>query len=113
MGSDRGLCEICRDVGATATCRTCGRRVCARHYERGRGLCIVCTASLCAICGKRLSIARCQVCLRLVCAKCSMQVDPVRRVCLDCYRSGRRAGEPPIEVYSMRKLASRIIRLEK
>ncbi len=76
-------CEICGEK-AVARCKLCGRYVCERHYDRSTGLCSICLRSRCEICNQRLALSRCIICGRLICDKCSIQLDSVRRICLDC-----------------------------
>lgn len=49
------------------------------------------------MCRERLSIARCATCRRLVCVECSVQIDPVRRMCVECVKLGAKPlmGPPP------------------
>jgi hypothetical protein len=79
----KGYCEIC-GRRAVARCKICGRLVCEEHYDKKRGICVICAQSLCEICGKRLAVGRCVFCKRLVCDKCSVQLDNVRRICVEC-----------------------------
>ncbi len=88
------LCEICGSE-AEYTCSMCGRRVCSRHYDRGKGLCAYCSSTLCQLCGERLAIAACPVCGRVVCDKCSVQLTPVVRLCRDCYTRLGASNWPP------------------
>ncbi|MEB3774068.1 MAG: hypothetical protein GSR86_03980 [Desulfurococcales archaeon] len=79
------VCEVCREYPAKATCRLCGRRVCIAHVT-GEGLCTICSRSLCQLCGRRLSVTHCMICGRLACSDCLVQVDNVRRICVECAR---------------------------
>ena len=89
-----GRCSFCNSKASTV-CRLCGRAACTRHVKGG--LCVACSEALCMLCGGRLSIARCAACGRLVCVECSVQLDPVRRMCAECVKRGARplAGPPP------------------
>ena len=89
----RSLCEVCGLRAATRVCRVCGRRVCSGCL-RG-DVCLVCAETLCELCGERLSVSTCAVCGRRVCEECSVQLDPVVRVCLECWRAGRRPERRP------------------
>ena len=71
---------------------------------------MVCRESLCMVCGERLSVARCDSCRRLVCIECSIQIDPVRRVCRECFASGAWKKERKVEpLGSAARLALRIL----
>lgn len=85
-------CEICGEKPAVATCRICGRHVCSGHISED-GVCSVCMETLCSICGRRLSIGYCVICGRIGCDQCLIQVDNVRRVCVDCPRKLAPRGE--------------------
>jgi hypothetical protein len=80
------LCEICGEKPATHRCPLCGRWVCDDDWDEERGVCTLCATTLCQVCGKRLAVASCPACGRLVCDECSVQVTPVVRLCIDCYR---------------------------
>ncbi|WP_167827902.1 hypothetical protein [Pyrolobus fumarii] len=54
------------------------------------------------MCGKRLAVGTCAVCSRLVCDECSIQYNPVVRICVECRSRG---GKPP------RKPPSSLVRL--
>ncbi|MDK2384666.1 MAG: B-box zinc finger protein [Candidatus Korarchaeota archaeon] len=85
-------CEICGAPHAGNRCRICGRRVCDRHYDASRGICLICSSALCEICGSRLATSYCQVCGRYVCPGCSVQLTPVMRVCVECFSKLGREG---------------------
>ncbi len=80
-------CEICLNRESIASCRLCNRNVCNQHYT-SNGLCSICSESLCSLCRKRLAITQCSICSKLVCEVCSRQVNPVVRICLQCYKGG-------------------------
>lgn len=61
------------------------------------------------VCGERLSVARCDSCRRLVCTECSMQIDPVRRVCKECLASGAWKKRKAKLLRSAARLALRIL----
>ena len=81
------ICHICNEYPAKGRCSKCGRPVCSRHAA-GNGLCIICNEALCRICRSELSITHCISCGRLGCHKCLIQLDNVRRVCIECVRRG-------------------------
>ena len=83
-----GACEVCGSRAAVASCRLCGRLYCGLHGSGGR--CVACSSALCSLCGSRLSVGYCPSCGRLVCTECSIQLDPVRRVCRECGSPGYR-----------------------
>ncbi|GAB6147792.1 hypothetical protein [Stetteria hydrogenophila] len=107
-------CEVCGERPAVASCSVCGRRVCERHLRRdprsGRPICAVCEQALCMICGERLSVGYCVSCGRLVCVECSVQIDNVRRVCVECYRRGVRPRPSPARLRGAARLALRVVR---
>ena len=70
---------------AKAICRMCGRHVCIAHMT-GDGLCTICSKSTCQVCKRRLSLTHCMACGRLACSDCLVQVDNVRRICIECVR---------------------------
>lgn len=65
-------------------CPGCGREVCVEHQVNG--LCLVCSQTQCAICGEKPAIGYCVLCGRLGCDECLVQIDNVRRVCIECIR---------------------------
>ena len=75
------VCEICGDLPATVTCRTCGRAVCG--LDRVGDLCGACAEAICAVCGTRLSIAVCALCGRPVCRSCGERRG-LARICAAC-----------------------------
>ncbi|MEM2200434.1 MAG: hypothetical protein QW775_02680 [Ignisphaera sp.] len=77
-------CELCEDLYAEFRCRSCGRYVCEKHFDKGRGICIACVESGCNICFKYLAIGICALCKRMVCSGCSIDIDGVRRICVYC-----------------------------
>jgi hypothetical protein len=88
------LCEICGKREAKHKCPLCGRLVCDEDWDESKGVCILCSSTLCQVCGKRLAIASCAACGRLVCDECSIQINPVVRLCIDCYRRYGRNWPP-------------------
>ncbi|MGC8566543.1 MAG: hypothetical protein ACP5I6_04650 [Caldisphaera sp.] len=78
-------CEICDEKEAKYECKICKRKVCEDDYNKNKGICKICSSLLCEICHERLSITFCPICGRLICDKDSVQIDNVRRVCIDCY----------------------------
>lgn len=48
----------------------------------------MCSEALCSVCNSNLSLARCYSCGRTACVDCLVQLDSVRRVCVECMRSG-------------------------
>ncbi|MCE4618990.1 MAG: hypothetical protein F7C37_06070 [Desulfurococcales archaeon] len=79
------ICEICGENPATQECTVCGRYVCNKHISNG--ICSICKETLCMICGRKPSIGYCISCGRLGCDDCLIQVDNVRRICIDCAKS--------------------------
>jgi hypothetical protein len=92
----KNRCDICGRP-ATHVCPLCGRSVCDQHWAGDK--CVICSQALCAICKSNLSIATCPICGRPICEKCSIQVTPVIRVCVECARRYLKNGEwPPQEL---------------
>lgn len=79
------LCEVCWAAGAEYECRMCRRRVCPKHFRAELGICAICYENLCEVCGQRLAVDSCVVCGRLVCRRCSAELQPGIRACLECY----------------------------
>jgi len=103
-------CSICGDPASTR-CPMCGRLVCGRHFDSGRGLCYVCLEALCEVCGSRLSIARCIYCGRLGCDSCLVQVDNVRRACRSCLEARDvRVGEALMGLERLRGYTLRVFK---
>jgi hypothetical protein len=102
-----GACELCGERRAKGECRVCGRLACEEHLAGG--LCYACREALCSICSERLSLGRCSICSRLVCWECSVQVDPVRRVCKECLAAGLRSSPRRQGAARMARLAARIL----
>ncbi len=101
-------CDLCGSP-VSGRCRLCSRPACIFHLGED-GLCAACREALCMLCRERLSVARCDSCRRLVCVECSVQVDPVRRLCREC--AARGATRPPWAgrpLGSAARLALRII----
>ncbi|WP_216475983.1 hypothetical protein [Caldisphaera lagunensis] len=88
MNQSRSICDICGINEAIYKCKICKRNVCYDDFDEERGVCKICAASLCQICNSRLSVTYCPYCGRLVCIEDSIQLDNVRRVCIDCYKKG-------------------------
>ncbi|RLE60418.1 MAG: hypothetical protein DRJ35_03320 [Thermoprotei archaeon] len=79
-------CEIClKPSPKLFVCKKCGRKVCEKHYNFEKKICVACEESLCQICGKRLSIGYCKYCGRLVCEECSIE-EGAALVCIECIR---------------------------
>ncbi len=78
------LCQVCEEARARYSCPKCGRRVCISHYNISLGVCSVCSEALCSFCKANLAISRCMLCGKLGCNECLIQVDNVRRVCIQC-----------------------------
>ena len=96
----RRLCEICGESLKEAVCRLCGREVCKSHLARNN-MCSVCYDSICRSCSSRLSVGRCVSCGWLVCVECSVQVDPVRRLCRRCSRGAAARVRRPREALAL------------
>jgi len=77
-----GICEICGLKPASNKCKICGRNVCRDHIKDD--ICTICRETLCTICNKRPSIGYCSICGRLACDECLVQIDNVRRICVEC-----------------------------
>ena len=101
------FCELCGSPGL-GRCRSCGRLACSTHMGEG-GLCVVCLDAQCRICKASLSVGRCSVCLRLVCVDCSIQLDPVRRVCRECRVKGYVGGGVKAGFDRMARTALRVL----
>lgn len=97
-------CEVCGENPAVSECKLCGRRVCENHISNG--VCSVCEETLCAICGERLAIGYCISCGRLGCDECLIQVDNVRRICVECAEQGigSQASRLDIRMLSLKRL---------
>jgi len=102
-------CEIC-GAPASHVCPICGRVVCDKHWAGDK--CVICAETICALCGKRLAIAACAICGRPVCEECSIQVNPVVRVCVECAEkySIETRDWPPRDIVELelRKLSTRL-----
>lgn len=103
------FCELCGNPGFIR-CRSCGRIVCSSHIG-DKGLCVACLDALCRICGTSLSVGRCNSCLRLVCINCSIQLDPVRRICRECMAKGFLRGGKEVNVERMIMATLNILKL--
>ena len=77
-------CEICEEQYAVEKCSLCGRWVCRRHISNG--ICAICKSALCELCNKNLSIGYCKICGRLVCEDCTVKINSIEYVCVECYR---------------------------
>ena len=82
-----GKCEVCLDEAVDKVCEVCGRRVCNEHYIASKGRCVVCDEAVCRLCGLMLSIGYCIVCGREICEDCSVEVDEIRYVCVECAKT--------------------------
>lgn len=116
------LCEVCGEAEALHRCSMCGRLVCPRHFDRGRGVCTFCVQALCQVCGRMLSITHCAVCGRLVCLDCSVQVNTVIHVCSKCHEAlgGREAvltylreRKKPPRMPGIRAFVERVLRASR
>lgn len=109
------LCEVCGERPAVTACSLCGRRVCERHAVKespsGRVVCVLCKSALCEVCGERLSVAYCVSCGRLVCVECSVQIDNVRRICVECARKGVKPRPSPERLKGAARLTLSVLRL--
>lgn len=85
INSNAILCELCERRIAKYKCKICGRQVCEIHIRAGEGICEVCASALCSICKSALSVRSCISCGRIICLQCSVQIDEVRYVCINCF----------------------------
>lgn len=102
------ICDVCLAAPARYTCPVCGRSVCENDWSGDA--CIVCSEARCRVCGVELAVASCNVCGSPVCESCSIQVNPVVRVCKQCSRKLNIAVEqwPPrsLVLAELRRLGS-------
>lgn len=85
INSNAVLCELCEQRVAKYRCKICGRQVCEIHMRIEEGICEVCASALCNICRSALSVRSCISCGRIICLQCSVQIDEVRYVCINCF----------------------------
>ncbi|RLG74909.1 MAG: hypothetical protein DRO23_05370 [Thermoprotei archaeon] len=78
-------CEICEENYAEYVCKICKRNVCLDHFNLSNGICVVCNESLCELCREYLATETCIYCGKIICERCSVQLDTIRYVCLNCY----------------------------
>jgi len=108
-------CEVCGESAAIESCSICGRRVCKSHLYReastGRVLCVICKSAVCSVCGERLSVTYCLSCGKMVCTECSVQLDNVRRVCIECARKGVKPKPAPKNLKGASRLTLKVLRL--
>lgn len=109
MKASLSFCELCGGPGA-GRCKSCDRLVCSVHSGEG-GLCVVCLDAQCSICRTSLSVGRCVACLRLVCVECSIQLDPVRRICKECWVRGYVRSRVEVGFDKMARAAFRVLGL--